>query len=69
MWRKGFDWLLPRKKGFDCLMRRKGGKASKDLIRHIRRIRNNDGHCVSPLGNPAKGKDLEEGWQDDGQTN
>ena len=28
-----------------------------------------DGHCVSPSGNPTKGKDLEEGRQDGGETN
>ena len=28
-----------------------------------------DGHCVSPLGNPTKGKDLEVDWRDVGETN
>ena len=28
-----------------------------------------DGHCVSPTGNPTKGKDLEEDRRDGGETN
>ena len=28
-----------------------------------------NGHHVSPPGNPTKGKDLEEEWRDDGDTN
>ena len=27
-----------------------------------------DGHCVSPPGNPTKGKDVEEGQRDVGET-
>ena len=28
-----------------------------------------DGHCVSPPGHPTKGKDVEEGQRDGGETN
>ena len=28
-----------------------------------------DGHCISPLGNPTKGKDLGEDRRDVGETN
>ena len=29
----------------------------------------NDGYCISPLGNPTKGNDLEKDQRDDGETN
>ena len=62
--RKTNIWVREKTKVADVIeqvRRRKTGTSARYEI--------TDGHCVSPPGNPTKGKDLEEDRRDSGERN